>query len=98
MISQLFLSYFLTRFIQKEEISPYYRLSTAQVEALAKDLTGDDAAARIEAAQHIGKFVLEPAKALIKYITTGDCIETLTVSVLIYSSFFLLLNVCYIYI
>lgn len=66
-----------------EEISPYYRLSTEQVEALAKDLSGEDKDARIEAAQHIGKFVLEPAKALIKYITEGDCIETLTVSVFI---------------
>ncbi|OAD02983.1 hypothetical protein MUCCIDRAFT_156024, partial [Mucor lusitanicus CBS 277.49] len=60
-----------------EEISPYYRLSTEQVEGLAKDLTSDDKALRIVAAQHIGKFVLEPAKALIKYITEGNCIETL---------------------
>lgn len=64
-----------------EEISPYYRLSTDQVEALAKDLSSDDKSTRIEAAQHIGKFVLEPAKALTKYITEGDCIKTLTVSV-----------------
>jgi hypothetical protein len=64
-----------------EEISPYYRLSIAQVEALAEDLAGDDKTARIEACQHIGKFVLEPAKALIKYISEGDCIQTLTVSV-----------------
>ncbi|CAO3639496.1 unnamed protein product [Mucor hiemalis] len=63
---------------EDDEISPYYRLSTEQVEALAKDLSGEDKDARIEAAQHIGKFVLEPAKALIKYITEGDCIETLT--------------------
>ncbi|KAK4516640.1 Two-component response regulator SSK1p [Mucor velutinosus] len=60
-----------------EEISPYYRLSTEQVEGLAKDLTSDDKALRIVAAQHIGKFVLEPAKALTKYITEGNCIETL---------------------
>ncbi|KAG1111828.1 hypothetical protein G6F42_014914 [Rhizopus arrhizus] len=60
-----------------EEISPYYRLSTEQVEGLAKDLASDDKTLRIVAAQHIGKFVLEPAKALIKYITEGNCIETL---------------------
>lgn len=50
------------------------------MEGLAKDLTSDDKALRIVAAQHIGKFVLEPAKALIKYITEGNCIETLAVS------------------
>ncbi|KAI9358200.1 armadillo-type protein [Pilaira anomala] len=61
-----------------EEVSPYYRLSPAQVEAIAKDLTSDNKETRIEAAQHIAKFVLEPAKALTKYITEGDCIKTLT--------------------
>ncbi|CEP10345.1 hypothetical protein [Parasitella parasitica] len=60
-----------------EEISPYYRLSTEQVEGLAKDLTSNDKSLRIVAAQHIGKFVLEPAKALSKYITEGNCIESL---------------------
>lgn len=64
-----------------EEVSPYYRLSTSQVEALAKDLASDNKEKRIEACQHIAKFVLEPAKALTKYITEGDCIKTLTVSV-----------------
>ncbi|KAI8646397.1 armadillo-type protein [Parasitella parasitica] len=60
---------------------PYYRLSTEQVEGLAKDLTSNDKSLRIVAAQHIGKFVLEPAKALIKYITEGDCIESLAVNI-----------------
>lgn len=55
-------------------------MSTEQVEGLAKDLTSDDKALRIVAAQHIGKFVLEPAKPLIKYITEGNCIESLAVS------------------
>lgn len=50
------------------------------MEGIAKDLTGDDRTLRIVATQHIGKFVLEPAQALIKYIAEGDCIQTLTVS------------------
>ncbi|KAI7906153.1 armadillo-type protein [Cokeromyces recurvatus] len=45
------------------------------------DLSSDDRSLRIFAAQYIGKFVLEPAQALIKYITEGDCIETLTVNI-----------------
>ncbi|GAA5802259.1 hypothetical protein HPULCUR_007722 [Helicostylum pulchrum] len=61
-----------------EEVSPYYRLTTSQVESLAKDLSSDKKETRIEACQHIAKFVLEPAKALTKYITEGDCIKTLT--------------------
>jgi HEAT repeat protein len=55
-------------------------LSTEQVEGLAKDLASEDKALRIVAAQHIGKFVLEPAKPLIKYISEGNCIENLAVS------------------
>jgi HEAT repeat protein len=63
-----------------EDISPYYRLSNEQVEALSSDLknTGDKNV-RLEAAQYIGKFVLEPAQALIAYITKGDCIDSLAV-------------------
>ncbi|KAG1212886.1 hypothetical protein G6F68_002221 [Rhizopus microsporus] len=63
-----------------DEISPYYRLTPGQVQALANDLRSSDASTRIEAAQYIGKFVLEPAEALIKYITEEDCILALTVS------------------
>lgn len=62
-----------------EDISPYYRLTAYQVEGIAKDLSSDDRNLRIFAAQHIAKFVLEPAKALIDYITKGDCIKILTV-------------------
>jgi importin subunit alpha-1 len=69
----------MTKLFGTDDISPYYRLSTAQVEGLAKDLTSDDRSLRIVAAQHIGRFVLEPAQALIKYITEGNCIQTLTV-------------------
>ncbi|KAI9487543.1 MAG: armadillo-type protein [Benjaminiella poitrasii] len=60
-----------------EDISPYYRLNVYQVDGIAKDLASDDRNLRIVAAQYISKFVLEPAQALIKYITEGDCIETL---------------------
>lgn len=55
-------------------------MTPGQVQALANDLRSSDASTRIEAVQYIGKFVLEPAEALIKYITEGDCILALTVS------------------
>ncbi|ORE22414.1 ARM repeat-containing protein [Rhizopus microsporus] len=55
--------------------------SAGQVQALANDLRSSDASTRIEAAQYIGKFVLEPAEALIKYITEEDCILALTVNI-----------------
>ncbi|KAI8987684.1 armadillo-type protein [Mycotypha africana] len=61
-----------------EDISPYYRLTKAQVEGLSKDLNSDQRNVRVFAAQHISKFVLEPAQALIKFITEGNCIEALT--------------------
>ncbi|KAI8879422.1 ARM repeat-containing protein [Backusella circina FSU 941] len=61
-----------------EDISPYYRLSNDQVVSLSLDLrNNEDKNVRLEAAQYIGKFVLEPAQALIDYITKGDCIDTL---------------------
>ncbi|KAI9316889.1 armadillo-type protein [Dichotomocladium elegans] len=63
-----------------EDIDPYYRLTTEQVDALAADLKSQDKGVRLEAAQHLSKFVLEPAQALIDYITKGDCLETLTVN------------------
>lgn len=62
-----------------DDISPYYRLSTRQVESLANDLKSYDMRTRIQAAGYISKFVLEPAESLIKYISEGDCIQVLTV-------------------
>ncbi|KAF7722652.1 hypothetical protein EC973_002862 [Apophysomyces ossiformis] len=61
-----------------EDIDPYYRLTPSQVQAMAKDLKSSDKKVRVDAVQSLGKFVLEPAQALIDYITQGDCIETLT--------------------
>ncbi|KAG1254510.1 hypothetical protein G6F68_010815 [Rhizopus microsporus] len=61
-----------------DDISPYYRLSTRQVESLANDLKSYDMRTRIQAASYISKFVLEPAESLIKYISEGDCIQVLT--------------------
>ncbi|KAI8366519.1 armadillo-type protein [Blakeslea trispora] len=61
-----------------QDINPYYRLNEEQVRAIQKDLQSEAKLVRITAAQHIAKFVLEPAQALIDYITTGDCIESLT--------------------
>ena len=65
-----------------QDISPYYRLTQEEVQAIQKDLHSETKLVRITAAQHIAKFVLEPAQALIDYITTGDCIEALTVSLM----------------
>ncbi|KAI8971101.1 armadillo-type protein [Pilobolus umbonatus] len=50
-----------------------------QVKAIDYDLRSEEKETRTEAAQHIAKFVVEPAKALIEYITKGDCIQLLTV-------------------
>ncbi|RCH91617.1 hypothetical protein CU098_008839 [Rhizopus stolonifer] len=61
-----------------QDISPYYRLTELQVQGIQKDLHSQDKTIRITAAQHIAKFVLEPAQALMDYITQGDCIETLS--------------------
>ncbi|KAI8340352.1 armadillo-type protein [Choanephora cucurbitarum] len=61
-----------------QDISPYYRLTQEEVQAIQKDLHSETKQVRITAAQHIAKFVLEPAQALIDYITNGDCIEALT--------------------
>lgn len=63
-----------------EDIDPYYRLTPEQVNALASDLKSDEKQVRMMAAQHLSKFILEPAQALIDYITQGDCMEALTVS------------------
>lgn len=49
------------------------------MEELADDLKSNDKSLRLEAAQYLAKFVLEPSQALIDYISKGDCIETLTV-------------------
>lgn len=64
-----------------EDIDPYYRLTPEQVNALASDLKSDEKQVRMMAAQHLSKFILEPAQALIDYITQGDCMEALTVSI-----------------
>ncbi|KAG0164608.1 hypothetical protein DFQ30_009704 [Apophysomyces sp. BC1015] len=61
-----------------EDIDPYYRLTTSQVQAIAQDLKSTEKKVRLDAVQSLGKFVLEPAQALIDYITQGDCIEALT--------------------
>ncbi|KAJ8663995.1 hypothetical protein O0I10_000271 [Lichtheimia ornata] len=61
-----------------EDIDPYYRLTPEQVNALASDLKSDEKQVRMVAAQHLSKFILEPAQALIDYITQGDCMEALT--------------------
>ncbi|KAI8074566.1 armadillo-type protein [Gongronella butleri] len=50
-----------------------------QTTALARDLRSTNKVARMEAIQSLGKFVVEPAEALIEYITQGDCMEVLTV-------------------
>ncbi|SAM08859.1 hypothetical protein [Absidia glauca] len=60
-----------------EDIDPYYRLTTEQVESLAHDLQSFDKKTRMDALQHLGKFVVEPAEALITYIVEGNCMETL---------------------
>ncbi|KAI9275643.1 armadillo-type protein [Phascolomyces articulosus] len=49
-----------------------------QVQALANDLKSNEQSTRMEAAQYLSKFLVEPCQALITYITHGDCIETLT--------------------
>ncbi|KAI8373036.1 armadillo-type protein [Radiomyces spectabilis] len=64
--------------IHDADIDPYYRLSAAQVEELARDLRSGEKTVRLEALEYLGKFLLEPAQALIDYITQGDCIATLT--------------------
>ncbi|KAI7876332.1 ARM repeat-containing protein [Lichtheimia hyalospora FSU 10163] len=64
-----------------EDIDPYYRLTPEQVNALASDLKSDEKQVRMVAAQHLSKFILEPAQALIDYITQGDCMEALTVNI-----------------
>ncbi|KAI9499637.1 armadillo-type protein, partial [Zychaea mexicana] len=55
------------------------RESSAQISALAEDLKSTDQSARMEAAQYLSKYLVEPCQALIDYITHGDCIETLTI-------------------
>lgn len=62
-----------------EDIDPYYRLTTDQVNDLARDLKSTDKDRRADALQYLSKFVVEPAQALIDYIVQGDCIDTLTV-------------------
>lgn len=63
-----------------EEIDPYYRLTEAQVDSLAQDLKAGDKKTRMDAIQYLGKFAVEPAKALVAFIVEGDCMDTLTVS------------------
>ncbi|KAI8329420.1 armadillo-type protein [Chlamydoabsidia padenii] len=60
-----------------EDIDPYYRLTIEQVDALAHDLKSYDKAIRLDALQHLSKFVVEPAEALITWIVEGNCMETL---------------------
>ncbi|CAO3648836.1 unnamed protein product [Cunninghamella blakesleeana] len=61
-----------------KDIDPYYRLNTMQVQSLAYDLSSSEKNIRMEAIQYLGKFVLEPAEALLSFIIEGSCIETLT--------------------
>lgn len=65
--------------VRVEDIDPYYRLTVEQVESLAHDLQSFDKKTRMDALQHLGKFVVEPAEALITYIVEGNCMETLMV-------------------
>ncbi|CAO3581389.1 unnamed protein product [Absidia cylindrospora] len=60
-----------------EDIDPYYRLNTAQIQSLAQDLKSTDKKIRMDAIRYLGKFVVEPAEALITYIVEGNCIDTL---------------------
>ncbi|ORX49901.1 ARM repeat-containing protein [Hesseltinella vesiculosa] len=60
------------------DIEPYYRLTQEQTEALAQDLRSNNKTTRMIAIQSLGKFVVEPAEALIQYITQGDCMQILT--------------------
>ncbi|KAI8081290.1 armadillo-type protein [Halteromyces radiatus] len=61
-----------------EDIDPYYRLNTAQVQSLAQDLKSTDKKIRLDAIHYLAKFVVEPAEALMTYIVEGNCMETLT--------------------
>ncbi|CAO3654270.1 unnamed protein product [Cunninghamella echinulata] len=61
-----------------KDIDPYYRLNTMQVQSLAHDLSSSNKEVRMEALKYLGKFVLEPAEALLTFIIEGNCIETLT--------------------
>ncbi|CAO3662792.1 unnamed protein product [Rhizopus stolonifer] len=61
-----------------DDISPYYRMTSAQVEGLAKRLKSKEAIIRKDAISYLGERVLEPAEALIQYISHGDCIQVLT--------------------
>ncbi|ORZ10426.1 armadillo-type protein [Absidia repens] len=63
-----------------EDIDPYYRLNTAQIQSLAQDLKSPDKKIRMDAIRYLGKFVVEPAEALITYIVEGNCIDTLMVN------------------
>lgn len=55
-------------------------MTSAQVEGLAKRLRSKEAIIRRDAVSYLGERVLEPAEALIQYISHGDCIQVLTVS------------------
>ncbi|KAI7856912.1 armadillo-type protein [Circinella umbellata] len=61
-----------------EDIDPYYRLTEEQIKALSDDLKSNEQSSRMDAAQYLSKYVVEPCQALIDYITHGDCIESLT--------------------
>ncbi|KAI8148744.1 armadillo-type protein [Fennellomyces sp. T-0311] len=55
------------------------RREEREMQSLSNDLKSGDKTVRMEAAQYLSKFMVEPCQALIDYIVRGDCIETLTV-------------------